>query len=251
MNKRCVFLLGGYDLEMLTIKELLQTQGVVVDKNLTWDTALLSKYSKELAFYADQDCQIVGIELREDVQKPKNYVLIDHHNAYSDCASSLEQVARFFDIELTRWQQLVAINDRGYIDGLKKFGATEEEILQIRCADRKAQGISKQEEIDAEESILSAQTKKCVMVVYTKCRHFSPITDRLHPFDKLLIYNNDSLVYYGKGCKKLVHYYEKQIAVGKVYYGGGENGFVGFNKGSFCKQEIGNQIDIIVKIIEE
>ena len=147
MDMKRIFLLGGRDLEMLTIRELLQSCAIkFFDKNLTWDTALLSAYSEELCHYENQDCQIVGIELREDIMKPNNYVLIDHHNNCSDCLSSLEQVSSLLDVKLDRWQQLVAINDRGYINGLRKFGASEDEIGKVRRADREAQGVTQEED---------------------------------------------------------------------------------------------------------
>lgn len=245
-----IFLLGGRDLEMLTIRELLQSCAVkFFDKNLTWDTALLSAYSEELCHYENQDCQIVGVELREDIMKPDNYVLIDHHNNCSDCLSSLEQVSSLLDVKLDRWQQLVAINDRGYINGLRKFGASEDEIGKVRRADREAQGVTQEEELLAESSIIAAKITKGITVVETCCQHFSPITDRLYPYEKLLIYNGDSLVYYGEGCMQLVAHYQKLISEGMVYYGGGERGFIGFNKASFSKTEIENQIEIIINIV--
>ena len=248
MNR--IFLLGGCDLEMKTIRELLQSHNVrFVDKNLTWDTALLSAYDDELKLYANDDLQIVGVELREDVCKPSNYVLIDHHNSLSSSMSSLEQVAFMLGVNLTRWQQLVAVNDRQYIGGLEKYGASEEEIIKVRQADRAAQGVSFQDELWAEESIKHARRMASVLVVKTRCSHFSPITDRLYPFDQLLIYSDDTMVYYGSGCKQLVRHYQKQIVEETVFYGGGENGFVGFNRGSLSKTEIENQIEVIIKIV--
>lgn len=247
-----VFLLGGYDLEMLTIKDVLSSiNAVFFDKNLNWNNAVLSAYTKELECYANQDCQIIGIELREDVQKPDNYLLIDHHNEYADRTSSLEQIALLLNYQLNRWQQLVAINDRNYIDGMRSFGATDEEINKIRMADRAAQGISQEEELKAELSILEKKTCKDIVIVSTECEHFSPITDRMYPCSKLLVYNSDSLVYYGKNCDKLVRNYHVQIETGDMYYGGGENGFLGFNKGSLSKNELEQQVEQIIKIVGE
>lgn len=47
MNAKTVFFLGGSDLEMTTVRHLLIEKGIPFeDKNLNWDNAVLSKYSK-------------------------------------------------------------------------------------------------------------------------------------------------------------------------------------------------------------
>ena len=148
-----LFLLGGYDLEMLTIKQLLEDRNdcVVADKHLYWDNALLSAYQEELLEYAD--CEIYGIELRENITVPDNYISIDHHNDRSSGPSTLEQVASILGVTLTRYQQLVAANDKGYIPAMKALGASKEEIDEIRRKDREAQGVTEEDELLAEQSI--------------------------------------------------------------------------------------------------
>lgn len=80
MSKR-IFLLGGNDLEMTTIKNLLVNAGEQFETHdLRWDNAKLSSYEKTLEEYGNSpDCQIYGIELNEDILHPDNYVRIDHH----------------------------------------------------------------------------------------------------------------------------------------------------------------------------
>ncbi len=97
-----------------------------------------------------------GVELTEDIEPPKHYTLIDHHNENQDRGSSLEQIAKIFGIELNRFQKLVAINDKSYIDGLKRFGATDVEIEYIRKLDREAQGVTEEDEYLATISIESS-----------------------------------------------------------------------------------------------
>ena len=47
-----VFLLGGYDLEMQEIKNILEQNGnTYLDKQLKWDNALLEAYRDELEIY--------------------------------------------------------------------------------------------------------------------------------------------------------------------------------------------------------
>lgn len=89
-----IFLLGGHDLEMQAIRELLDKLRIrYADKKLGWGNALLSEYRDILDEYAGKpDCTIYGIELKEDVPPPSNYVRIDHHNDFIDRPSSIEQV---------------------------------------------------------------------------------------------------------------------------------------------------------------
>ena len=71
MSKKKVFLLGGYDLEMLEIKKILDSENVEYkDKNLSWENANLSAYEQELELYND-DSIIYGIELEIDMGKGK------------------------------------------------------------------------------------------------------------------------------------------------------------------------------------
>jgi len=75
-----LFLLGGYDLEMVTIREMLLKEGYLeqkdfMDKKLSWG-ARLSDYKE----YMTENKIIVGIELIKDVEPPKSYIEIDHHN---------------------------------------------------------------------------------------------------------------------------------------------------------------------------
>lgn len=143
-----IFLLGGYDLEMQTIRELLDKLRIdYVDKKLGWNNALLSEYRDILDEYADKpDCTIYGIELKEDVPPPSNYVRIDHHNDFIDRPSSIEQVLSVLNITPDRHQQLVGANDARYIPGMLALGATRQEVDEIRKADRKAQGVTDEDE---------------------------------------------------------------------------------------------------------
>ena len=69
------FLLGGHDLEMTEIKNLLQQSNQLFhDRKLSWG-AKLSDYAD---VFNDQT-HFVGIELLEDIAPPKHYTRIDHH----------------------------------------------------------------------------------------------------------------------------------------------------------------------------
>lgn len=246
--KRC-FLLGGRDLEMLTIKQLLtENNELFYDRSLAWSNALLSEYERMLC---DEDCEYFGIELREDCPTPHHYSRIDHHNDYSYKASSLEQVAQILDVTLNRWQQLVAANDSRYIPGMNALNASAKEIAEVRKADRRAQGVTEDDERLAEESIQDLNENNDLIVVYAKCRFFSPIVDRLYPYKKLVIYNDKELTYYGEGVDRIIGMFQQELELGKAYFGGGKNGFWGISKGAYPKERIEEIKELIIKLQNE
>ena len=244
-----IFLLGGHDLEMLTIRDLLEKREdcLVLDKELSWSNAYLSAYQEELEEYAGM--QIYGVELQEDIEVPANYCRIDHHNDYAGLPSALEQVAGCIGISLNRKQQLIAANDKGYIPAMKALFATEEEIVEIRRADRIAQGVTESDEELAEKTI--ADNKEVVndlTIVHALCSRFSPICDRLFPYDKLLIYTDSEWMYYGEGCGRVRELFAVESSLGNIFYGGGENGYVGIKQNVYSKDEILEMINRIKNI---
>ncbi|MCL3780854.1 hypothetical protein EMN47_10725 [Prolixibacteraceae bacterium JC049] len=231
MNPK-IFLLGGKDLEMLAIKELLLTnhyrEGVnLFDKCLSWG-AKLSLY--EDVIEANHNVIIYGIELIEDIELPHNYRAIDHHNEKSHFASSLEQIADLLNIKLNTFQKLIAANDSGYIPAMKKLGATEKQILEIRQKDRAAQGVSPADEQLAEKAIKHKTVKNGVVIIKSETSKFSTITDRMfEQQEELLIFSDDELCYYGtKRTPKLIELYSSLLKEGSAYYGGNKS-FFGIN----------------------
>lgn len=247
-----ILLLGGRDLEMLEIKMLMNKMpnSLVFDNQLSWEDAELSTYSNVLKEYGNaNDVDIYGIELRENgiSSIPANYHRIDHHNDFSVKSSSLEQVAEEFHISLSREQQLIAANDKGYIPAMQKVGATLEEINNLRLRDRQAQGVTMVDELNAESSIINKTIEQGVIVVKTSANRFSPICDRLFPFQKLLVYNKSELVYYGQGKDNFTSYFRESIKSGKMYHGGGSEGFLGTVQGAFSDKQL---LSIKKKIIQ-
>lgn len=257
-----LFILGGYDLEMITIKDLLLENGFVetaspealssskyvADKKLSWG-ARLSAYREFLNYTG----LIYGIELAEDVTTPENYYRIDHHNELSSQPSSLEQVAGILAIPLSRYQQLVAANDKGYIPAMIAMNASESEIETIRKMDRQAQGVTDKDERLAEESISNNSSgNKDLTIIKSATDKFSPVTDRMYGKAKrLLIYTDTKLVYYGKDIPKLSECFHSDIKAGKVYSGGGENGYFGLAEGAFTKEEIKELLNGIKNIVAD
>jgi hypothetical protein len=254
MNKQKtkIFLLGGHDLEMQEIRNLLENREHVnvFDKNLSWGSAL-SAYEQELTEFSDSEkYEIYGIELGEtDFSKPipANYHRIDHHNDFAGKPAAIEQIAKILNIKLSEYQKFVAANDSGYIPAMEKSGASREQIDAIRRADRAAQGVTEEDERLAAKAV--RRHEQDVTVVKTAGSRFSPICDRLYPCNKLLIYNDEELTYYGQGKPLLVEHFRKEITEGKMYHGGAETGYFGIACKAYTKQELENIKDLIVQLI--
>lgn len=248
MSKR-IFLLGGNDLEMTTIKNLLVNAGEQFETHdLRWDNAKLSSYEKTLEEYGNSpDYQIYGVELNEDIPHPDNYVRIDHHNDFANKPSSLEQVATLLGLAMDRHMQLVAANDSRYIPGMIKLGASREEIDDIRRADRAAQGVSEgDDERLAEESLKSCKGDTSnLYVVKSLTSKFSTICDRMYPYRRLLIYNDDVAEFYGEGVNDLTLLFKSELDAKKMYHGGGDSGYLGTVSGAYSKEEISGIVDKI------
>jgi len=235
-----IFFLGGHDGEMLAIREILDQQQIKYhDKNLLWHNAKSSAYIIELNQLADYRIPVL-IELTIDTPIPSNAIIIDHHNKDEKKKSSIEQTAELIGIELNRRQKLIAANDRGYIPAMECMCATKNEIKETREYDRRAQGVTEEDERLAVESIKENKTEENdITIIKAKTEKFSPITDRMYGnFNRLIIYNDEQLVHYGAGKQGLIEKYSEFIQIKKVYYGGGEKGFFGFAKGKFTLEDI-------------
>ena len=245
-----IFLLGGADLEMETIKKMLENHNEkFLTLNLLWENAFLNKYETLLSQEIINNYRIYGIELRGE-SKYENYTLIDHHNERENEKSSLEQIADILEIELNRYEKLVAANDRAYIPEMIKYGATNQEIKEIRGADRRAQLIKDEDEELAETSIRNNQIKiDDLVIINSLTDKFTSICDRVFPWKKLIIYNKNKLVYYGENKNKLVDYFRLELSTGRMYHGGGNTGFFGLAEKVYTESKINQLVEIIKKVI--
>lgn len=251
-KNRFIFLLGGADLEMHTIRQLLDKNGYrYYDKHLRWDNACLSAYRKEIEDYTEDDIPLwVGIELQEDMTPPTRYICIDHHNSNAHKPSSLEQLAELLEIPLSRQEQLIAANDRAYIPGMKALQASDAEIAGIRQADRACQGVTEEEEKLAEQAIREhIQVCDNLIVVRALCHRFSPICDRLFPYERLLIYTDEEWMYYGKQAERLVKNFQSDIQHGGIFYGGGPDGYIGCKRKVYTSSQIQQHIELIKNLM--
>lgn len=238
-----IFLLGGHDLEMCTIKAILKQEGYLyVDKGLKWDNAYMSNYKDDITMFLEghPSGTIYGIELADDiVHDTWKYESLDHHNWRSNEPSALEQVLSLLGLPLSRYYRLIAANDKHYIDGMLETGATDEEISMIRKEDRKAQGVTEEDEYLAEKSISENMERTGnLIIIRSYTSSFSPICDRLYPYDSLLVYTSTEFTCYGAEVMKAREILADEYAKGKVYYGGGKNGYVGSKKGEYTETEI-------------
>ena len=124
----------------------------------------------------------------------------------------------------SRWFELVAANDRGYIPALVEVGATPAEIASVRAADRAAQGITAAQEVAAEKAIARRETYADGRLILIRLPHAraATVTDRLQPelggpgYDNLIVLSPDEINFYGRGA--LVRRLEQTFAGG--WYGG-------------------------------
>lgn len=150
------FFLGGQDLEMVTIAALLadlrkedhRRLAAVYDRKLPWG-ARASAYGDEVAKASESGWLPVLVELGCDMGLPLGCIVIEHHGDRSGGPSALRQIFDLLAMPERRWTRdlaLVAANDKGYIPAMARMGATAEEIAEIRRRDRRAQGITVEEE---------------------------------------------------------------------------------------------------------
>src|SRR5206468_363971 len=120
----------------------------------------------------------------------------------------------------TRWYDLVAANDRGYIPALVEMGATPEEIVTVRAADRAAQGITPAEEAAGEHAVVHAEMYAHGLLTVVRLEHSrtAAVTDRLQPelggrgYKNLLVYCPDQVNFFGAG--QLVYALDKHFPGG-------------------------------------
>lgn len=208
------FFLGGHDLEMHTIRRLLDehAQGHVEDKGLGWG-AKASAYRTELEACLACGEKPVLVELEDDLGiEARGGLLVDHHGhrAAADAPTSLHQVFALLGLPSTLWTrefELVAANDRAYIPGLLAAGASHDEIIQYRNKDRVAQGITPEQEAEAEQGIASAELRCGGSLTVVRCAHArtAAVTDRLHTafggpgYVNLLVQSVNELNFFGEG----------------------------------------------------
>ena len=218
-TKKHEFFLGGHDLEMLTIRQLLVDQMQVIhDAGLRWGAAC-SAYMNELEACFSAGKTAVLIELKDDMKLElasvnSRHRIIDHHGdlAGADAPTSLEQVFQLLDLPATEWNRnfaLVSANDRGHIPAMLRLDppATIEELISVRAADRRAQGITESEEELGREAALNRQQvlDGQLTVVHLPHDRTATVTDALDQhlggtgYKNLLVICPNNTAFFGNG----------------------------------------------------
>ena len=196
------------DLEAKTIVEMLQRERedfLVTSQawGASWEE--LEEELKAKIEEAKREQKIVyGVELQGDSNGAIN---IDHHiygeDDRSNPKSSIEQVAEILGVELTLDEQFVSANDKGYIPAMEKLGVElglssedlQEIIANIRMRDREMQGVTPEQEAQAQEAVEKlgkiAEKREYIQLDLPHSKT-STVTDRLYgKYDNLLITSGD------------------------------------------------------------
>ncbi len=242
LKRPLAFFLGGHDLEMLIIRELLllhRDKASFCDKHLAWG-ARLSNYGDEIAAAAERHAVPVAIELADDMPTdwpPRaGLVAVDHHGARHREASALRQVFDLLQLPESQWTrdfELAAANDTGHVRELRRIGASHAEIADIRRCDRAAQGITADQEREGLEALRRAEVSpggRLLIVVLANGRS-AAVTDPLHleaGFESLprqvLILSPEADMFFG--ARSVIDMLRERFPRG--FSGGqGEDGFFG------------------------
>lgn len=206
--KRMLFILGGNDLEMVVIKQLLSMAGVkFVQPKKEWGDHSYSVRDLNLEVEPSytvgngfgggmMPSKITGfdrvcfVECRPaDDFPPSNsrgteVEIVDHHGEQSWRPASILQVLRLLGLKLSsptlRWVELVAANDSAWFEGMKTLGATADEMRFIRAGDRSAQEITGEQETEAERALTApVEMVGAVRVIRMAHSKTGPVGDRL------------------------------------------------------------------------
>ena len=181
--KKYKFFLGGADREMSAIREHLERNNIPFeDWDLGWG-AKASTYAVSIERAAREGFTPVLVELELDIKNLFGAKVIDHHNERAGEPASILQVLALLGIEPTRHDLLIAANDTGFLHGLLRFGATSEEISEIRMTDRQIQAITAKQEEQAAVALREMRVEHIngvALGIVDNIPHsrFAPVSDR-------------------------------------------------------------------------
>ena len=263
MKKNRLWVCPNNDLKAKTIIEMLEREG---EKYLvtgqTWGASwekLEEEIKTKLKEAMENGQEVYGIELQGNSNGAIN---IDHHTYGEDdrrnSKSSIEQVADILEKELTLDEQFVSANDKGYIPAMEELGKKlkinpkdlKEIIANIRMRDRETQGITSEQEAQAEEAIKKLgelKEKRNYISIDLPHSKTSTVTDRLYgKYDNLLVTSEDGETnFFGKTeiIKMLNERFPSGWSGGSLDQGSGYWG--GYADQNDIKTEVQNKINVI------
>lgn len=208
MKNNRIWIVPNNDLEAKTIIEMLEREGeeyIVTGQawGASWEN-LEEEIKQKIEKAKKSKIEVYGVELQGNMDGVIN---IDHHiygqDDRSNEKSSLEQVADILEVELTLDEQFVSANDKGYIPEMEKLGRKlgisqedlKEIISSIRMRDREMQGVTIEQEVEAQEAIEKLgdiSEKRDYISIDLPHSKTSTVTDRLYgKYDNLLITSDD------------------------------------------------------------
>ncbi len=267
-----IYLLGGQDAEMRVIKKKLQeNQQRYFDHQLKGG-AKIQDYSQQISKILEAGDIPVAIELA-NTENIKNVVDINHHDKKSNRPASLLQVMDRLHLKPSLFDELIAANDSNSIPAMEKvieryrfqiestanktvFEELKNQWIRIiRKIDRHEQGITPEQEKQAEEAIKNRQDVyngwlSIVHLPHSKC---ATVTDRLYgTYQNLLILSeNGESNFYGNGeiSQELKNNYEDSWTGGPGF--GSPYSADSYWGGNFDQSEIENYVKDKVKILSE
>lgn len=268
-----LFIVPNNDLEAKTIIDLLERNGenyIVTSQSwgASWEN-LEDEIKDKIENAKRNQVTIYGVELKG---APEGVINIDHHmydvtyntgkpkvseetgeqekdwqgnllfiDDRRNRESSIEQVAKILGIELSLEEQFVSENDKGFIPAMenlaKDLGLNTEDaqavIFNIRMKDRLAQGVTMEQEEQAQSAInaLGEITEKREYILIDSLPHSktSTITDRLYgKYNNLLVLSQDGEINFF-GVTQIIEMLNKafpggwsggQLANGSGFWGG-------------------------------
>jgi len=274
------FFLGGADLEMQEIRNILISRNIKYENNkLSWNNAYWKNYKKIIEKKINEGYTIVGVELICKNDRPENehIIDIDHHN-YNRCKpAAIEQVAKMLDVKLNEYQKYVALNDKGYIPAMLQAGVSLKNIENIRHKDREVQGLDESEfeiakKMQEKQLTYKEDADLYIIKVANEIKSFTPYTDAFF-FNKLneclkkkkskdcgeklakiklIIYNDNKFIYSGNIPTKILEKYKEEIQDCKAFFGGSEPyGYFGFTEEYMKEERVENILNKWKKIFIE
>lgn len=216
-NADWLFLLGGHDLEMLTLRSLLDEEDVAyLDRAPAWGAAA-SVYASDITAALQAGKRVVAVELEDDLPPEQSARLhwIDHHDerAGAERPCSLRQAFELLELDDSRWtrnHQLVAANDIGHIAAMRALGASDEDMRTIRLAEFAVRGVGARQLEQTRQALLDAEQPWAdLAIIRLPHNHTGTVTDMADPIfggqgvmDMLVVGPNE-LGFFGRGDRVL------------------------------------------------